>query len=102
MLVKLKLNYLFEFRDEQKICFIDAPGGTGKTFLFNTIMSKYRSEKLICLGSASSGISSILLEGGKTVHSRFKIPLKLINKFKINIRKISIYQLYKYNKNAKN
>ena len=70
----------------QKLCFIDAPGGTGKTFLFNTIMAKYRSEQKICLGSASSGISSILLDGGKTVHSRFKIPLKLIDNLELKIR----------------
>ena len=80
------LNFLFNNQQQQKLCFIDAPGGTGKTFLFNTIMAKYRSEHKICLGSSSSGISSILLDGGKTVHSRFKIPLKVIDNMELKIR----------------
>ena len=49
-------------------------------------MAKYRSERKICLGSASSGISSILLQGGKTVHSRFKIPLKITEKIILKIK----------------
>ena len=38
-------------------------------------MQKLRSEQRVALAVASSGIASILLQGGRTVHSRFKIPL---------------------------
>ncbi|CAF0947889.1 unnamed protein product [Brachionus calyciflorus] len=55
--------------------FIDGPGGTGKTFLYNTIISYLRSKKKIVLSVASSGIAALLLPGGKTAHSRFKIPI---------------------------
>ena len=50
-------------------------GGTGKTFLWNAIISRLRSEKLIVLAVASSGVASLLLPGGRTAHSRFKIPI---------------------------
>jgi len=51
-------------------------GGTGKTYLWNTIISKFRSDKRIVLAVASSRIASLLLPGGKTAHSVFKIPLQ--------------------------
>lgn len=57
------------------VFFIDAPGGTGKTFLFTTIYSKWKSERMSILSVASSGIASILLPAGKTAHSQFAIPL---------------------------
>lgn len=57
--------------------FIDGPGGTGKTFVENLLLSYVRSTGEIALSVASSGIASILLEGGRTAHSRFKIPLDI-------------------------
>ncbi|XP_071739897.1 uncharacterized protein [Rutidosis leptorrhynchoides] len=53
-------------------------GGTEKTFVYKTILAKLRSEKLIALAVASSGIASLLLPGGRTAHSRFVIPLDLM------------------------
>ncbi|XP_071727902.1 uncharacterized protein [Rutidosis leptorrhynchoides] len=58
--------------------FLYGPGGTGKTFVYNTILTKLRSEKMIVLAVASSGIASLLLPGGRTAHSRFVIPLELM------------------------
>jgi PIF1-like helicase len=57
--------------------FIDGPGGTGKTFIENLLLSYIRSSGGIALSVASSGIASILLDGGRTAHSRFKIPLDI-------------------------
>ena len=57
--------------------FLDAPGGTGKTFLINLILAKLQSEGKIALATASSGIAATLLTGGRTLHSTFKIPLDL-------------------------
>lgn len=42
-------------QNETGIIFIDAPGGTGKTYLLNLILAKVRSEKKIALAVASSG-----------------------------------------------
>ncbi|GFV98003.1 ATP-dependent DNA helicase [Trichonephila clavipes] len=58
------------------VYFLDAPGGTGKTFLINLLLAKIRSEKKIAIAVASSGINATLLHGGKMAHSMFKIPLE--------------------------
>ncbi|XP_071698894.1 uncharacterized protein [Rutidosis leptorrhynchoides] len=58
--------------------FLYGPGGTGKTFLYTAFLAKLRAEKMIVLVVASSGIASLLLPGGRTAHSRFVIPLELM------------------------
>ena len=57
------------------IIFLDAPEGTGKSFVINTILKKIRSGGKIALATASSRIAATLLQGGRTLHSTFKIPL---------------------------
>ena len=57
--------------DEGGMLFLDAPGGTGKTFLINLILTKLRSEGKIALANASSGIAATLLTGGRTLHCTF-------------------------------
>lgn len=60
-----------------QVFFLNGPGGTGKTFVYNTICNMVRSHGWIALCVASSGIASLLLQGGRTAHSMFKIPLSL-------------------------
>ncbi|KAM0899408.1 hypothetical protein ACQ4PT_021282 [Festuca glaucescens] len=57
--------------------FVSGYGGTGKTFLWTCIISHLRSERKIVLAVASSGVASLLLPGGRTAHSRFKIPIDI-------------------------
>ena len=57
--------------------FLNGPGGTGKTFVYNTVCNKVRSNGWIVLCVASSGIAALLLRGGRTAHSMFKIPISL-------------------------
>ncbi len=59
--------------------YIDAPGGTGKTHLISFILAKLRSLQKIALAVASSGIAATLLDGGRTAHSAFKLPLAIHN-----------------------
>ncbi|GJS05097.1 ATP-dependent DNA helicase PIF1-like protein [Tanacetum coccineum] len=40
--------------------FVFGPGGTGKTFLYNTIIARLRTERKIVLAVASSGIAALL------------------------------------------
>ena len=54
---------------------INAPGGYGKTFLFECISTYVRSKGLIALCCASTGIAAWNMEGGRTAHSMFKIPI---------------------------
>ncbi|KAL4082718.1 hypothetical protein QTP88_029651 [Uroleucon formosanum] len=55
--------------------FLDAPGGTGKTFVISLILATIRSRCDIALALASSGIAATLLDGGRTAHSALKLPL---------------------------
>ncbi|CAI0447417.1 unnamed protein product [Linum tenue] len=57
--------------------FLYGHGGTGKTFLYSTIISKLRSLSKVVIVVASSGIAATLLPNATTAHSRFKIPLHL-------------------------
>ena len=57
------------------IFFVDGPGGTGKTFLYRTLLANLRKLGHIAIATATSGIAVALLLSGKTAHSRFKIPL---------------------------
>lgn len=59
------------------IIFLDAPGGTGKTFLINLILAEIRIKGGIALALASSGIAATMMDGGKTAHSGLKLPLNV-------------------------
>ncbi|XP_055939706.1 ATP-dependent DNA helicase pif1-like isoform X2 [Argiope bruennichi] len=65
------------FTETGGISFLDAPGGTGKTYLINLLLAKIRQRNLIALAVASSGIAAALLTGGRTAHSVFKLPINL-------------------------
>ena len=56
---------------------LDAPGGTGKTFVLNALLSAVRSDGHIALGTAISAVASKLLNNGGTVHSTFKVLIKI-------------------------
>ncbi|GJY55913.1 DNA helicase PIF1, ATP-dependent [Tanacetum coccineum] len=58
--------------------FVYGYGGTGKTFLYKTMSAALRSQGEIVLNVASSGIAALLLEGGRTAHSRFAIPINIL------------------------
>ena len=63
--------------DTSEAFFIDGPAGTGKTFLYSLILSMVRSNRDIALAVAGSGIAALLLQGGRTAHSRFKVPVAI-------------------------
>ncbi|XP_058747934.1 uncharacterized protein LOC131620787 [Vicia villosa] len=69
------------------VFFLYGYGGTGKTFMWNTLSVALRSKKKIVLPVASSGIASLLLPGGRTAHSRFKIPVPTLKNSICNINK---------------
>ncbi|CAN0900491.1 ATP-dependent DNA helicase PIF1 [Linum grandiflorum] len=60
-----------------KLFFLYGHGGTGKTYLYNCIISRVRSLGQIAIVVASSGIAATLLPGGITAHSQFKIPIEV-------------------------
>ncbi|MBW0474849.1 hypothetical protein O181_014564 [Austropuccinia psidii MF-1] len=62
---------------EQLLCFVDGPGGSGKNILLNTIIGSLRNQGIVIEAVSSSGIAALLLHGGSTAHSAFKIPLTI-------------------------
>ncbi|CAI9739777.1 XP_036361064.1uncharacterized protein LOC118764397 [Octopus vulgaris] len=66
--------------NQGKLFFLNAPSGTGKTFVINLILAKLRAERRIAIACASSGIAATLLQGGRTAHSAFKLPWTLERK----------------------
>jgi len=59
------------------VYFVYGHGGTGKTYLWRTLICRLRSEGKIVIVVASSGIAALLLPGGRTAHSRFQIPINV-------------------------
>lgn len=57
--------------------FLNARGGTRKTFLLNTLLEEVRTiadSKQVAMAVTSSGIAATFLIHGKTFHTRFKAP----------------------------
>ncbi|XP_046650963.1 ATP-dependent DNA helicase pfh1-like [Daphnia pulicaria] len=65
--------------------FLDGPGGTGKTFLYNTVITVLQGQGKTVIAVASTGIASTLLIDGTTYHSQFKIypPITEVTRSKI-------------------
>ncbi|XP_041999880.1 uncharacterized protein LOC121749372 [Salvia splendens] len=96
------LDFLSKFTDEQLhvhdtimssvysngggMFFVYGYGGTGKTFIWRSLSAGIRSRGEIVLNVASSGIASLLLPGGRTTHSRFKIPINVDEDSMCNIK----------------
>ncbi|CAH9070138.1 unnamed protein product [Cuscuta epithymum] len=69
-----------------KFYFLYGHRGTGKTYLWRTLSAAVRSRGDIVLNVVSSGITSFLLPGGRTTHSRFAIPLSVVEDSTCNIK----------------
>ena len=65
-------------KDDGGMFFVYGYGGTGKTYLYKTLTAYLRSNEEIVLNVASSGIAALLLDGGRTAHSRFAIPINVV------------------------
>ena len=80
-----KLNFdqqrLFNYivNTKENTIFIDGPGGSGKTFLYKTLIYYFISNMKNVLSMAWTGIASILLPNGMTSHRTFRLPLDLTN-----------------------
>ncbi|KAG2191640.1 hypothetical protein INT46_002555 [Mucor plumbeus] len=77
----------YESSNYARIFFVDEPGGTGKTYLVNELLNATRSTQSgYALSVASSGTAALLLDGGRTAHSMFKIPLFITSTTICNIK----------------
>jgi len=68
ILTRISLN-------ESGAFFIDGLGGTGETYLYRALLAAVRSKGFIALATATCGVAASVLLGGRTAHSRFKLPI---------------------------
>jgi hypothetical protein len=61
--------------DQGGVFFLDGPGGSGKMFVYSVLLASVCNEGHVALVVASFGIVALLLQGGQTSHSAFKIPI---------------------------
>ncbi|XP_058747147.1 uncharacterized protein LOC131620148 [Vicia villosa] len=61
------------------VFFLHGYGGIDRTYMWRTLAATLRSKHDICLTVATSGIASLLLPGGRTAHSKFKIPVPTLD-----------------------
>ena len=66
---------------------VDAPGGTGKTFVLMAIINYLRSLNKIVIVTAMSSLASILLPGGRTLHFKAAVPINVHDKSMCSIKK---------------
>ena len=74
--------------------FIDGPGGSGKTMVYNTLISWFRCNNLKVAASAWTGIAATLLAGGRTCHNLFKLPVPIMDTSVCNIPPTSAHAEY--------
>ncbi|XP_053213883.1 uncharacterized protein LOC128397216 [Panonychus citri] len=60
-----------------KAYFIDGPGGTGKTSIYNYLIKHLTANNKTVVAVAWTGTAATLLVNGRTSHSRFGLPLNL-------------------------
>ena len=58
-----------------RLFLINAAAGAGKSFLFRTLISVMRGQQIPVIALAPTGLAASILKGGRTLHSRFKIPI---------------------------
>nr|GEX45017.1 DNA helicase [Tanacetum cinerariifolium] len=81
--------------NRQELIFVYGHDDTGKTFLWKTITYTLRADEKIVLTVASSGVASLLLPAGRTIHSRFKLLLDLTDTSVCSIKKTQLANLIK-------
>ncbi|GBM40689.1 hypothetical protein AVEN_159663-1 [Araneus ventricosus] len=62
-----------------KTFYVNAFAGSGKSFLFSAIIRSVRRLGEIAAPVGWTGISAIILEGGRTAHSSFKLLVPILN-----------------------
>ena len=78
-LYSTKINYIKDLivtkNKDGLLIFLDAPGGIGKSFTLNVLVTWMIAETHKVATSAASGIAATLLFLGQTTHHRFELPV---------------------------
>lgn len=62
-----------------KLFYLNGPGGSGKTYLYQALISFVRGRGQTVNAYASTGIAATLLDGATTIHSGFGLPVPLLD-----------------------
>jgi archaellum biogenesis ATPase FlaH len=62
---------------QTKLFYIDGPGGSGKTYVYNTLIYTVLSQNKKVIATSWTGIAASLLHNGKTSHISFGLPLEI-------------------------
>ena len=65
-------------KEQGRIFCLNAPGGTGKTFVLDACLAAVRSTGGVAIATAISALAATLLQNGTTLHSRGKIPIPIL------------------------
>lgn len=68
-----------------RLFFLDAPSGTGKTFLLRTIQDFLRCRRKKVIPVATSAVAAVLLDAGRTAHSVLNIPIPVTAESTCNV-----------------
>jgi hypothetical protein len=97
-MVDLIMGDLDEIRNGQdpkcRAYFLDGPGGSGKTMVYNTLIAYFRSQVVHVAPSAWTGIAGTLLTGGRTCHSLFKLPVPILDTSVCHVSPTSTHATY--------
>lgn len=69
---KFVINSIYH-NSAYNLFYLDGPGGSGKTYLYNTLIHEILGRGGQVIACASTGIASTLLLQGNTYHSSFKL-----------------------------
>ncbi|CAF3352302.1 unnamed protein product [Rotaria socialis] len=70
--------------------FIDGRGGTGTTYLYNTLYDLFMGQGVYVMPVAWTGIAASLLPEERTAHSPFKLPVPILETSASSIRSNSM------------
>ncbi len=87
LLVTSKIVDSIKEKSPQKLFFVNGSAGTGKTFIYNTLAYFLEAHEQVFVTSAVTGIASLLLHKGTTMHSALKLPIECEKGSYLNIEK---------------
>ena len=68
-----------------RLHYVDAPGGSGKTYVFNMLFAHLRHQNLKVACADWTGIATTLMICRRTVHSLFKLPIPVLENSTCNV-----------------
>jgi hypothetical protein len=79
---------LINTHNQHHLYFVEGPGGTGKTFLFQTMLAWCETNNVNAMVFSSTGITATMYRGGLTVHKGLGVPINVTNSSICSLRAV--------------